>query len=60
MVDVQIGEGDFNSAKNFVCELRIGTMERIVEPSEEISFFEKAEFVKTFWSLRIIGRTFDF
>ena len=34
--------------KGFVCELCINTTEGIVEPGEEISFFKKVEFVKSF------------
>ena len=34
--------------KNFVCELCVDTKEGIVEPGEEISFFDQADFVKSF------------
>ena len=37
-------ENDFNS----VCELCVNTIKGIVEPSEEISFLDKVEFVKNF------------
>ena len=33
------------SAKGFVCELCVDTMEGIVEPGEEISFFDQVDFV---------------
>ena len=35
-------------AKGFVCELCVDTMEGIVEPGEEISFFDQVDFVKSF------------
>ena len=35
-------------AKGFVCELGVDTKEGIVEPSEEVSFFDQADFVKSF------------
>ena len=35
-------------AKGFVCELCVYTKERIVEPGEEISFFDQVDFVKSF------------
>ena len=36
-------------AKSFICELSVDTKEGIVEPGEEISFFDKIDFVKNFW-----------
>ena len=39
-------------AKGFVCGLRINTMEGIVEPDEEISFFDQVDYVKSFGYLR--------
>ena len=39
-------------AKGFVCKLCVDTMEGIVEPGEEISFFGQVEFVKSFCYLR--------
>ena len=38
-------------AKGFICELCVDTMERIVEPSEEI-FSDHVGFVESFWHLR--------
>ena len=38
-------------AKGFVCELCIDTMEGIVEPGEEISFFDQVDFVNSFYYL---------
>ena len=35
-------------AKGFVCELCVDTTEGIVEPGEEISFFDQVDFVKSF------------
>ena len=35
-------------AKGFLCELCVNTIERIVEPGEEISFFDQVDFVKRF------------
>ena len=35
-------------AKGFVCELCVNTKEGIVEPGEEISFFDQIDFVKSF------------
>ena len=35
-------------AKDFVCELCVDKMEGIVEPGEEISFFDQAGLVKSF------------
>ena len=35
-------------AKGFVCQLCVDTKEGIVEPSEEISFFDQVGFVKSF------------
>ena len=35
-------------AKGFVCKLCVDTMEGIVEPGEEISFFNQVNFVKSF------------
>ena len=35
-------------AKDFVCELCVDKMERIVEPREKISFFDQVVFVKSF------------
>ena len=35
-------------AKDFFCELCVDTMEGIVDPDEEISFFDQIEFVKSF------------
>ena len=35
-------------AEGFVCELCVGYIERIVKPSEEISFFDHVELVKSF------------
>ena len=35
-------------AKGFVCELCVDTKEGIVEPGEEISFFDQVDFVKSF------------
>ena len=35
-------------AKGFVCELCVDTKEGIVEPCEEISFFDQVDFVKSF------------
>ena len=35
-------------AKDFVCELCVDTTEGIWKPSEEISFFDQANFVKSF------------
>ena len=37
-------------AKGFVCKLCVDTKEAIVEPVEEISFFDEVEFVKSFCS----------
>ena len=41
-------------AKGFVCQLCVDTMEGIVEPGEEISFFEQVDFVKSFCYL-VVG-----
>ena len=49
-------EGDFNSAKGFVCELCDDTMEGIVEPGEKISFFDQVDFVKSFCYLGDKGK----
>ena len=38
-------------AKSFVCELCVHTKEGVVEPGEELSFFNQIEFVKSFWYL---------
>ena len=38
-------------AKGFICELCVNTMERIVEPSEKISFSDHVGFVESFWYL---------
>ena len=38
-------------AKGFVCGLCIVTLEKIVEPGEEISFFAKVNFGKSFCCL---------
>ena len=38
-------------AKGFVCKLCVDTKEGIVEPGEEISFFDQVDFVKSFWYL---------
>ena len=35
-------------AKHLVCELCVDTKEGIEEPAEEISFFDQADFVKSF------------
>ena len=35
-------------AKDFVCELCVYTKEGIVEPGEELSFFDQVDFVKSF------------
>ena len=35
-------------AKGFVCELCVNTKEGIVEPGEELSFFDQVDFVKIF------------
>ena len=35
-------------AKGFVCELCVYTKEGIVEPGEEVSFFDQVDFVKSF------------
>ena len=35
-------------AKGFVCELSVYTKEGIVEPGEELSFFDQVDFVKSF------------
>ena len=35
-------------AKGFVCKLCVDTKEGIVEPSEELSFYDQADFVKSF------------
>ena len=35
-------------AKGFVCELYVYTKKGIVEPSEELSFFDQVDFVKSF------------
>ena len=35
-------------AKSFVCELCVDTQEEIVKPSEEISYFDQVDFVKSF------------
>ena len=35
-------------AKGFVCELCVDTKEGIVEPGEELSFFDQVDFVKIF------------
>ena len=35
-------------AKDFVCKLCVDTKEGIVEPGEEISFFDQVDFVKSF------------
>ena len=37
--------------KGFLCELCVDTNERIVKPSEEISFFDQVDFVKSFCDL---------
>ena len=34
-------------AKGFVCKLYVDTKEGIVEPDEEISFFDQVDFVKS-------------
>ena len=38
--------------KDFVCELCVYTKEGIVEPGEELSFFDQVDFVKRFGYLR--------
>ena len=35
-------------AKDFVCELCVYTKEGVVEPGEELSFFDRVDFVKSF------------
>ena len=35
-------------AKSFVCKVCVDTKEGIVEPGEEISFYDQADFVKSF------------
>ena len=35
-------------AKGFVCKLFVDTKEGIVEPGEELSFFDLVDFVKSF------------
>ena len=35
-------------AKDFVCELCVDTKEGIVEPGEEMVFFDQVDFVKSF------------
>ena len=35
-------------AKGFICELCVYTKEGIVEPGEELSFFDQVDFVKSF------------
>ena len=35
-------------ARDFICELCIYTKEGIVEPGEELSFFDQVDFVKSF------------
>ena len=37
--------------KDFVCKLGVDTKEGIVEPGEEISFFDQIDFVKKFYHL---------
>ena len=37
-----------NLAKSFVCKLCVNTKEGIVEPGEELSFFDQVDFVKSF------------
>ena len=39
-------------AKGFVCELCVDTKEGIIEPGEELSFFDQVDFVKSFRYLR--------
>ena len=39
-------------AKGFVCELCVYTKEGIVEPREELSFFDQVDFVKSVSNLR--------
>ena len=39
-------------AKGFVCELCVDTKEEIMEPGEELSFFDQVDFVKSFCYLR--------
>ena len=41
-------KSDFNSGKKYVCELCVYTKEGIVEPGEELSFFDQVNFVKSF------------
>ena len=38
-------------AKSFVCELWVDTKEEIVEPGEELSFFDQVVLVKSFCCL---------
>ena len=38
-------------AKGFVCELCVDKMEGMVEPDEELSFFDQVDFVKIFCCL---------
>ena len=38
-------------AKGFVCELCVDTVEGIVKPDEELSFFDQVDFVKSFCHL---------
>ena len=35
-------------AKSFVCKVCVDTKEGIVEPSEELSFYDQADFMKSF------------
>ena len=39
-------------AKGFVCKLCVDKKEGIVKPDKEISFFDQADFVKSFCYLR--------
>ena len=39
-------------AKGFVCKLCVDAMEGIVEPDEEISFFNQVDFLESFCYLR--------
>ena len=41
-------KGRLQSGKRFVSELCVDTMEGIVRPGEEISFFHQIDFVKNF------------
>ena len=45
--------GRSTQTKGFVCELCVDTMEGIVEPGEEISFFDQVDEIFKMWGVTL-------